>query len=124
MIGINERLYAYDKNKIGINYVKNGIPENNVGVKNKNIGMLTSKLKQLMNKCTVTALSNTAKTLAQLYTNPKCSQKDLLKLTKLSLGGISKHIKALKTRNLIIKVGFQQYALSDISMKMLQASSK
>jgi len=124
MIGINERIYVDDKNMIGTNDVINGFSENKVGINNVNIGMLTGALKAVMNKCAASALANTAKTLMHLYASPKCSQKDLMKVTKLSLDGVSKHIKALKNRNLVVKVGFQQYILSDVALKMLQAASK
>ena len=121
-VGINESICAYDKNKIGTNDVMYGISENKVGTNEINIGMLMGELKVVMNKCSASSLSNTATTLVQLHTNKKCSQKDLMKATGLSLDGIAKHIKALKKRNLITKVGFQQYTLSDAAMKMLEAA--
>ena len=121
-VGINNGLYAYDKSNIGIDDVVGGIPENKVGINKINIGMLMGELKAVMNKCSAISLNNTAKTLVQLHTNLKCSQKDLMKVTNLSLDGIAKHIKALKNRNLIIKVAFQQYILSDEAIKMLEAA--
>ena len=124
MIGINERVYAYEKNNIGIDKTFDGIQENKIGINEINIGMLMNKLKLVMNKCTANALNNTAKTLVQFYTNKKCSQKDLMKVTGLSLDGMAKHIKALKTRNLIIKVAFQEYILSDIAIKMVEAAKE
>ena len=123
-IGINERVYANEKNNIGIDKTFDGIQENKIGINEINIGMLMNKLKLVMNKCTANALNNTAKTLVQFYTNKKCSQKDLMKVTGLSLDGMAKHIKALKTRNLIIKVAFQEYILSDIAIKMVEAAKE
>ena len=121
-IGVNNSASAYDKNKVGISNVANGIPENKVGVSKINTVVLASKLKAVMIKCPISGLGTAAKTLVQLYTNPKCPQKDLMKLTGLSADGIVKHIRALKKRNLIIKVGFQQYMLSDVAIKMLEAA--
>ena len=122
--GINNVVSADDKNKIGTNNATDGIPENKLGINKIDLGMLMGELKAIMNKCSTSALGNTAKTLVQLYTNAKCSQKDLMKITGLSLDGIAKHIKALKNRNLIIKVAFQQYILSDMAMKMLEAARR
>ena len=136
VIGISEVPYAYEKNKIGISDLPDGTPKNKIGIsdlpdgipKNKiganeiNMGMLMGELKVVMNKCTISALSNTAKTLAHLYTNPKCPQKDLMKLTKLSQDGMAKHFKALKTRNLIVKDASSKYVLSDAAIKMLEAA--
>ena len=121
-IGVNNSVSAYDKNMIGISNVADGIPENKVGVSKINTVVLASKLKAVMIKCPISGLGTAAKTLVHIYTNPKCPQKDLMKLTGLSADGIVKHIRALKKRNLIIKVGFQQYALSDVAIKMLEAA--
>jgi len=121
-IGINETIYAYDKNRIGTNDVIYGTTENILGTRTINLVVLAGKLKAFMNNCPESALSNTAKTLAHLYANPKCQQKDLMKITKLSLGGIAKHFKALKTRNLIVKDASGHYVLSDAAIKLLEAA--
>ena len=121
-IGVSNLASAYDQNMIGGNNVIDGIPENKVGVSKINTVLLASNLKAVMVKCQTSGLSTAAQTLVQLYTNPKCPQKDLMKVTNLSLDGIAKHIKALKNRNLIIKVAFQQYILSDEAIKMLEAA--
>gem|GEM_PF-2120559 len=121
-IGVNNSFYAYDKNNIGVSNVSDGIIENKVGVSGINTIVLASKLKAVMIKCPTSGLGTAAKTLVHIYTNPKCPQKDLMVLTGLSADGIVKHIRALKKRNLIIKVGFQQYTLSDAAIKMLEVA--
>ena len=122
MVGISDLPDGTPKNKIGISDLPDGIPKNKIGANEINMGMLMGELKVVMNKCTISALSNTAKTLAHLYTNPKCPQKDLMKLTKLSQDGMAKHFKALKTRNLIVKDASNKYVLSDAAIKMLEAA--
>ena len=121
-IGVSNLTSAYDKNMIGGNNVIDGIPENKVGVSKINTVLLASNLKAVMVKCQTSGLSTAAQTLVQLYTNPKCPQKDLMKLTGLSADGIVKHIRALKKKNLITKVAYQQYTLSDVAIKMLEAA--
>lgn len=121
-IGVSNVASAYDKNKVGINNVADGISENKVGVSKINIAMLTVELRAVMGKCATSGLSTAAKTLAQLYTNPKCPQKDLMKITGLSADGIVKHIRALKKRNLITKTAYQQYELSGAAIKMVEAA--
>ena len=124
MIGVSNVASAHDKNKIGVSNVVDGIPEKKIGVSKINIVVLASKLKVVMVKCQTSGLSTTAKTLAQLYSNPKCPQKDLMKLTGLSADGIVKHIRALKKKNLITKVAYQEYTLSDIAIKMVEAAKE
>jgi len=121
-IGVSNAVSAYDKNNIGISNVVDGIVENKVGVSKINMGILSGELRAVMIKCPTRGLGTAAQTLAQLYTNPKCPQKDLMKLTGLSADGIVKHIRALKKKNLITKVAFQEYILSDIAIKMVEAA--
>ncbi len=123
-IGVSNADSAYDKNNIGISNVVDGIVENKVGVSKINMGILSGELRAVMIKCPTRGLGTAAQTLAQLYSNPKCPQKDLMKLTGLSADGIVKHIRALKKKNLIKKVANQEYILSDIAIKMVEAAKE
>ncbi len=93
-----------------------------VGTNNINICLLMNELKTVMKTCPEPSLNNTAKVLLHLHNNPKNSCKELRKVVELSLDGMAKHVRAMRKRNLITKVAFQQYTLSSIALKMIEKS--
>ncbi len=135
-IGISSLDNAIHEKKVGITNLNNAMLENKIdtpgvsydtntdrlGIKKINIAIMMNQLKAVMKTCPDRSLNNTAKVLIYLYDNPKNSLQELRKVVGLSLDGMAKHIRAMRKRNLIIKVSFQQYALTSMTIKMLENS--
>ena len=101
----------------------NAMLTNKVGIGTINIPMLMNELKTVMNTCPDNSLMNTAKLLVHLYKNPKNSISDFKKVCSLSSDGMAKNIRAMARRQLITKVSFQHYTLTNMTLKMLERSA-
>lgn len=125
-IGVKPGLYSYEQNKEGDKFLLKPVSAKEVGIKYINETKaetenkpklldkwdVDSRLRKYMPTASVDGLRNTTNILLQLSANKKNSYKDLRNLTGLSEDGMAKRIMAMKKAGLIVRTGFQQYALT------------
>ncbi len=114
--------------------MSNLLPEKNIGVntsadairkipealKPPSLWKVESGLRKIMVTASDGGVSNTAKILIQLHTQPRNSYKELRQLTGLSEDGLTKRIMAMKKKGLVIRTSFQHYMLTELATKILE----
>ena len=87
-----------------------------------NLSIFPTKLRHIMSNCNNDTIITASKVLISLHKNPHQTQRELMKVSGLSLGGLSKHIGMLRKRGLIVRVKFQHHELSSSTSQMLRDS--
>jgi hypothetical protein len=123
MVGVKQVLASTIQKMVGV--INNIMPQHltkTIDIAQIDPHKYIAGLRVEMLKCSNDSVNSAAIILKQLYQNPKQSHKTFMKLTGLSVDGMAKHVRMLKKRELVHRVGFQKYELTEKSLNILRGA--
>lgn len=121
-IGLLQATQSNAETRMPTNNFTDGNTLTQIDISKISLGSLRIKIKEFIVKCSRESALAAATILVELYTNPKQSYSSLVKVSGLSIGGLSKHLSMLKRRGLIVKTAYQHLEPTQLALQMMRQS--